>query len=244
MLVHGFAEDGAVWEEVAKGLSTMCRVLVPDLPGSGRSTLPESAVTMESLAGVLKELLDSLEIDECVFIGHSMGGYITLAFAEKYPERMRAFGFFHSTAYADSEEKKAGRLKSIEFIRAHGAAPYIRQSTPNLFAAATRENRPELIEEMIRRYSAFPAASLIAYLQAMMMRPGRLTVLENFPRPILFIIGEQDQVVPLDVALKQAHLPRIAEVRLLADAGHMGMLEDAEGGAAMIQQFVNFISLS
>lgn len=244
MLVHGFAEDGAIWDEVAKGLSTMCRVLVPDLPGSGRSTLSASAVTIESLAGVLKELLDCLEIDQCVFIGHSMGGYITLAFVEKYPERVRAFGFFHSTAYADSEEKKAGRHKSIEFIRAHGAAPYIRQSTPNLFAAATREKRPGLIEEMIQRYSAFPATSLTAYLHAMMMRPERLAVLENFPRPILFIIGEQDQVVPLDVALKQAHLPRIAEVQLLADAGHMGMLEDAEDGSRMIQQFVNFISLS
>ena len=252
MLVHGFAEDGAVWDEVAKRLSTMCRVLVPDLPGSGRSPLPASgqpglpagAVTMESLATVLKELLDFLEIDQCVLIGHSMGGYITLAFAEKYPERLRAFGFFHSTAYADTEEKKAGRRKSIEFIREHGAAPYIRQSTPNLFAAVTREKRPELVEDMIRRYSAFPAASLMAYLQAMMARPGRLAVLENFPRPILFIIGEQDQVVPLDAALKQAHLPRIAQVELLADAGHMGMLEDAGDGSRMIQQFVNFISLS
>jgi len=243
MLLHGFAEDGAVWDEVANGLSSMCRVLVPDLPGSGRSTLSGSAVTMESLAAVLKDLLDSLEIDQCVFIGHSMGGYITLAFVEKYPERMRAFGFFHSTAYADSEEKKAGRRKSIEFILAHGAAPYIRQSTPNLFAAATREKRPGLVEEMIRRYSAFPSASLIAYLQAMMARPERLAVLENFPRPILFIIGEQDQVVPLELSLKQAHLPRIAEVQLLADAGHMGMLEEAEDGSRMIQQFVNFISL-
>jgi len=259
MLIHGFAEDGAVWGAVAKQLSTMCRVLVPDLPGSGRSALPvgrqrpssgdeqpgqSAEVTMESLAAVLKELLDLLEIGQCVLIGHSMGGYIAMAFAERYPERVRAFGFFHSTGYADSEEKKAGRRKSIEFIREHGAAPYIRQSTPNLFAAATREKRPALVEDMIRRYSTFPTASLMAYLQAMMMRPERLHVLEDFPRPILFIIGEQDQVVPLEQALKQAHLPRIAQVQLLPDAGHMGMLEDAEAGAGMIQQFVNFITLS
>jgi pimeloyl-ACP methyl ester carboxylesterase len=78
----------------------------------------------------------------------------------------------------------------------------------------------------------------------MMLRPDRLTVLENFPRPILFIIGEQDQVVPPEQALKQAHLPRIAQVQLLPEAGHMGMLETAEAGAGMIQQFVNFITLS
>lgn len=261
MLIHGFAEDGAVWGEVAKRLSTMCRVLVPDLPGSGRSALsdngqpassadggrthrPAAAVTMESLAAALKGLLDLLEIDECVLIGHSMGGYISLAFAERYPERVKAFGFFHSTAYADSEEKKANRRKSIEFIQEHGAAPYIRQSTPNLFAASTREKRPALVEEMIRQYQAFPAASLVAYLEAMMLRPERLRVLESFPRPILFIIGEQDQVVPPEQSLKQAHLPRIAQVQLLPEAGHMGMLEDAEAGAGMIQQFVNFITLS
>lgn len=259
LLLHGFAEDGAVWDEVAKRLSATCRVLIPDLPGSGRSMLGdgpatlansgkqephEDAVSMESLTGVLKKLLDAEAIERCVVIGHSMGGYITLAFAESHPERVWAFGLFHSTAYADSEEKKMGRRKSIEFIREYGADPYIRQSMPNLFAAATREERPVLVENMIRRYSAFPAASLIAYLQAMMQRPERLSVLERFPRPVLFIIGEKDQVVLPEQSLKQAHLPRIAEVRLLPDAGHMGMLEDAEAGSNMIQQFVNFITLS
>ncbi len=250
LLLHGFAEDGTVWDEVAKRLSTMCRVLIPDLPGSGRSPLPGNGrstpageVSMESLATALRELLDKEGIERCVLIGHSMGGYITLAFAENHPERVWAFGLFHSTAYADSEEKKAGRRKSIEFIREHGAAPYIRQSTPNLFAAKTREERPGLVEDMIRHYSGFSAASLIAYLQAMLQRPERLSVLEHFPRPILFVIGEMDQIVPPEQSLKQAHLPRIAQVRLLPDAGHMGMLEDAVAGGAIIQEFVNFITL-
>ena len=251
LLLHGFAEDGAVWDEVAKRLSMMCRVLIPDLPGSGRSPLlgngqpdqPAGEVSMESLAAVLRELLDKEGIERCVLIGHSMGGYITLAFAESDPERVWAFGLFHSTAYADSEEKKAGRRKSIEFIREHGAAPYIRQSTPNLFAAKTREERSGLVEDMIRRYSGFSAGSLIAYLQAMLQRPERLSVLEHFPRPILFVIGEMDQIVPPEQSLKQAHLPRIAQVRLLPDAGHMGMLEDAVAGGAIIQEFVNFITL-
>ena len=242
LLLHGFAEDGAVWDEVAGQLSKGCRVLVPDLPGSGRSALP-GVVSMESLAAVLNDFLDLLAIDRCVFIGHSMGGYITLAFAEAYPQKLWAFGFFHSTAYADSEEKKAGRRKSIEFIGEHGSEPYIRQSTPNLFATSTREERPALIEDMVRRYSTFPTASLIAYLQAMMARPDRSSVLESFPRPILFIIGEKDQVIPSDQSLKQAHLPRIAQIRLLPDAGHMGMLEDAAAGRAMIQEFINFITL-
>ena len=244
LLLHGFAEDGTVWDEVAETLSGMCRVLIPDIPGSGRSYLPADVVSMESLAAVLKALLDAEGIDRCVLIGHSMGGYIALAFAESFPERVMALGLFHSTAYADSEEKKAGRRKSIGFIREHGAAPYIRQSTPNLFAADTREERPELVEKMIRRYSAFPAESLMAYLEAMLNRPARLSVLERFPRPVLFIIGEQDQIIPMEQSLKQAHIPQIAQVSLLPDAGHMGMLEAPDAGSAIIREFLNFITLS
>jgi pimeloyl-ACP methyl ester carboxylesterase len=242
MLIHGFAEDGGVWDEVAERLVPVCRLLIPDLPGSGRSELSEETVSMESLAGTLKQLLDKEGIERCVFIGHSMGGYIALAFAEQFPERMSALGFFHSTAYADSEEKKINRQKSIEFIGQHGSTPYIRQSTPNLFATGTREERPELVEEMVRRYSDLAPASLIAYLGAMRQRPERLSVLERFEGPVLFIIGEKDQVVPLDQSLKQVHLPRIAQVQLLPAAGHMGMLEDAEAGSNIIRSFLNFIA--
>ena len=242
LLIHGFAEEGGVWNEVADRLSPMCRLLIPDLPGSGRSELPISTISMETLAATMKQLLDSEGIHRCVFIGHSMGGYISLAFAEQYPERMTALGFFNSTAYADSEEKKANRLKSIEFIRQHGAATYIRQSTPNLFSTQTRDQHPELVEEMIRRYSAFPSESLIAYLEAMMRRPERLTVLERFAGPVLFIIGEKDQVVPLEQSLKQSHLARVTQVELLPAAGHMGMLEEPEAGTVRIRKFLNFIT--
>lgn len=241
LLVHGFAEDGTIWEVVAARLRSGCRLLIPDLPGSGQSSLPEEGLSMESLAETLKELLDREGIDRCVLIGHSMGGYITLAFTEQYPERVLAFGFFHSTAYADTEEKKANRQKSMAFIREHGSALYIRQSIPNLFAPETKERHPGIIEDMIRRYSGFQPESLIAYLEAMMRRPDRTSVLEQFPGPTLFIIGEKDPVVPLEQSLRQAAIPRQCHVHILAMAGHMGMLEDAAAGSQAIQLFLNFI---
>ena len=107
------------------------------------------------MATVIKDLLDQLKIDQCTLIGHSMGGYIALAFAALYPERLNAFGLFHSTAYPDSEEKKATRRKAIDFIRANGSAPFIRASTPNLFSAYTREHRPQLIETTISQILGF-----------------------------------------------------------------------------------------
>jgi pimeloyl-ACP methyl ester carboxylesterase len=243
LMLHGFAEDGAVWEKVAEGMGANVRLLIPDLPGSGRSSLL-AVTTIETMAAAVKGILDKEGIERCILIGHSMGGYIALAFAEAYPERLSAFGFFHSTAYADTEEKKAGRVKSIAFIRDHGVAPFIRQSIPNLFAPETREDRPGLVEDMISRYRCFSADALAAYLEAMMRRPDRVSVLARSGVPVLFIVGEKDQVVLPEQALPQVSVPALSDLHILPMAGHMGMLEEPAAGAAIIKSFVNFISNS
>jgi pimeloyl-ACP methyl ester carboxylesterase len=250
LLLHGFAEDGTVWSELAQHLirdeatgadeGFNHRLLIPDLPGSGHSSLT-APLSIESLAAALKELLDREGIERCILIGHSMGGYIALAFAELYPGRLRAFGLFHSTAYADSAEKKAGRLKASAFIREHGVQPFFRQSTPALFASETRTDRPGLVEDMISRYSSFSADSLTAYLQAMLQRPDRVSVLERSDVPILFVIGEKDQIVLPEQSLAQVSIPALSYLDILPRAGHMGMLEEPEAGAAIIQSFVNFV---
>ena len=159
-------------------------------------------------------------------IGHSMGGYISLAFAEKHPDRLRALGLVHSTAYADSEEKKAARRKSIEFIGKHGAAEFIRQSAPNLFSDGYKQKNPAGLHEFFERYDNFLAASLVSYYEAMIKRPERTSVLSDFNGPVLFLIGEKDNAVPLDQSLKQCHLPKIAYIHILESAAHMGMLEE------------------
>ena len=241
MLIHGFAEDCRVWDAIATRLKNTCRLLIPDLPGSGRNPLPADETSIDTLAKSCIDLLDREHIHRCIFIGHSMGGYITLKIAEQYPERVLAIGLFHSTAYADTEEKRTNRRKSIDFIRQHGAAPYIRQSTPNLFAAGTREHRPELIEETILKYSSFSADALAAYLEAMARRPDRTSVLRDTKQPILFIIGQNDNVVPITQSLEQSHIPRLSHIHILPAAGHMGMLEQPDAGAAAIQSFIKFI---
>ena len=241
LLLHGFAEDGQLWDELIPRLGPHCRLLIPDLPGSGQSTILPGEPSIESLADAIRLFIDQLGIKTCVLVGHSMGGYVSLAFAEKYPERLQAFGFFHSTAYADSEEKRTARRKSIEFIRQHGSAPFIRQSTPNLFAAATREQRPSLVEDTIRRYSGFSPESLVYYYEAMIRRPDRVHVLRQFAGPVLFILGAADTVVPYEQALKQCQEPMISVIHTLEHSGHMGMLEEPERGSAMIESFLTLL---
>jgi pimeloyl-ACP methyl ester carboxylesterase len=241
LLLHGFAEDGAIWNNQASVLAAHCRLIIPDLPGSGRSSALPGGVSIEDLAGSVIELLDHEGIEKCVLIGHSMGGYIALAVAEKYPERLSALGLFHSTAYGDSEEKAAARQKSITFIRKNGAAAFIRQSTPNLFGEYTRNNRPDLITGMVEQYSGFSPESLVSYYEAVIRRPDRTAVLQEFAGPVLFVIGREDTVIPMEQALQQCHLPAIAHIYTVEHAGHEGMLENPDRSNEILHSFLNFV---
>lgn len=113
-------KDGTVWNNQVDFLKDKFRIIIPDLPGSGKSELIENS-SLEDMAEVLHQIIHEEDIDHCVMIGHSMGGYITLAFAEMYWNHLTAFGLFHSSAYADSKEKITTRQKGIEFINEHGA---------------------------------------------------------------------------------------------------------------------------
>jgi pimeloyl-ACP methyl ester carboxylesterase len=244
LLLHGFAEDGSIWNKQTEQLKTNYRLLIPDLPGSGRSSALTGDTSMEKMAEDILLLFDQEEIQHCVLIGHSMGGYISLAFAEKYPERLKGLGLFHSTAYPDTEEKKTARRKSIEFIQKNGSAPFIRQSTPNLFAPETRKDHPELIDEMIDRYSNFSPDSLAYYYEAMIRRPDRTAILEHSKNPVLFVIGSHDQAVPPQQALQQSHIPALSHIHILNHSGHAGMLEEPGQSYRILQSYLNFVMQS
>ncbi len=239
ILLHGFGEDGSIWDALSEQLKKKYRLIIPDLPGSGQSVSNTDGITMEKMAEKVKEVLDKEGIQQCKMIGHSMGGYITLAFAEKYAHYLHSFGLFHSTAYADSEEKKEARKKNIEFIGKHGSAKFLRQTVPNLFSEETRSNNPELVEQIINKYSNLSPTSLVNYTAAMMNRPDRVSVLENFKKPVLFIMGEHDTAVPLEQGLKQCRVPEISYIYICVHSGHMGMLEEPEFSLKAIQDFLS-----
>lgn len=225
ILVHGFGEDGAVWEEQVQYLEDRFRLIVPDLPGSGRSPMIPD-MSMEGLAEVIHAIIHAEGIEACPVIGHSMGGYITLALLEKYWNHVSAFGLVHSTAFADSAEKKALRLKGIRFVEEHGAGPFLQTSIPNLFSPRSREEMPGRIDEFIKQQHNFSAQALVLYYKAMMARPDRTRLLEQSTVPVLFILGEHDNAVPLADGLKQCHLPEKSYIHILPLTGHMGMMEE------------------
>lgn len=237
MLLHGFGETGDVWQHQVDFLKPDLRLIVPDLPGSGNSgTVPD--MSMEGLAEVVKEIFDKEDARNGTLVGHSMGGYITLAFVEKYPEKLNAFGLFHSSAYADSEEKKSTRRKGIEFVHQHGAYEFFKTSTPNLFSPVTKQQNPGLVEEFVRGLHNFSSQAVVSYYEAMMKRPDRTHVLKTTHLPVLFVIGDYDNAVPVQDSLEQTHLPAKSYIHLLHRSGHMGMLEEVKKSNELLKKFV------
>lgn len=237
MLIHGFGEDGNIWKKLIKGLQDNFQLIVPDIPGSGRSEMLEGENHIDDYAVAVQHILDAESIKHATIIGHSMGGYITLALAEKYAELLNGFGLFHSSAYADDEEKKQTRRKAIDFIKANGAYAFLKTSIPNLFAG---NKHLKEMEDLIQKGKEFSSESLVQYYQAMINRPDRTAVLRTFEKPVLFIMGEKDSAVPLQASLQQCHLPAIAYVHIL-DTGHMGMIEEPDRSISILESFLHNI---
>jgi pimeloyl-ACP methyl ester carboxylesterase len=244
MLLHGFGEDSDVWKYQLRALSPFYRIILPDLPGSGLSPFHAGNGSMEKYAAQLIAILDKENIEKFVLIGHSMGGYITLAFASKYPEKLDAFGLFHSTAYPDSAEKIATRQRGIEFIRTHGSKAFLQQSTPNLFSENYRNKHTDIINGMITQYEGFEPGALIEYYEAMIGRKDRTAVLRTFEKPVLFIIGKQDTAISPEQMLQQSHLPQISYIHFLENSGHMGMWEETAKANDALKTFLDGVYIN
>ncbi len=261
MLIHGFGETSDVWKNQINFLKDHFQLIVPDLPGSGQSEMIED-MSMEGMAEVIKLILDSevnFQLSESfqvsptggelegaspsrgggALIGHSMGGYIALAFAKKYSHYLTAFGLFHSSAYADNEDKKATRKKGIEFIHEHGAFEFLKTTSLNLFSPHSKQQKPGMVDEFIRSLKNFSASTLVSYYEAMMHRPDSTGLLKSTALPVLFVVGEFDAAVPLQDGLRLSLLPEKSYIHILHQSGHMGMLEEPDKSNHFLNKFLS-----
>lgn len=240
VLLHGFAEDHTIWNKQVSFLQNYCLLILPDLPGSGNSALlKKDNVSIDDYAACIKALLDNEGIEKCIILGHSMGGYVALAFAEMFADKLLAFGFVHSTAFADDEEKKAGRKKGIKIMEEYGGYAFLKTTTPNTFAEEFKKTHPEKVSETIEQGKNFSKEALIQYYNAMLNRPDRTEVLQKSNVPVLFIIGSEDVAAPLADLLKQVHLSKTSYIHIMEGVGHMSMLEKP---AELNNQLLEFIT--
>jgi pimeloyl-ACP methyl ester carboxylesterase len=242
LLLHGFGEDSRIFDDLLAEWTKNALLVVPDLPGSGKSGFDQAVCShLGEMGQCMQALMQHLGFSTYGVLGHSMGGYIALAMAEAFPGCMEKMGLLHSTAFADSEAKKETRQQSVEFIGQHGPAAFLATAIPGLFAPSFAKGFPEKVNQLIAQGSSFSADALMAYTRAMMTRPDRSALLKMTGIPTLFVMGTEDKAAPMQDVLQQSHLPAHSLVRILRGIGHMGMLEDPEAFSAAV---ISFLKLS
>jgi len=241
VLIHGFCENKELWTDLQEKLSAGYRVLTVDLPGHGQSAEVLHELTIEIMAQMVNELLEELAVQKCVMIGHSLGGYVALAFAEIYSEKLCGFGLFHSTAFADTEDKKRNRDRTVEFIEKHGMDAFADSFVAPLFYPKNREQLSAEIDQLKDTCRKMEVKTVVATTLAMRDRKDRIEVLKQTNLPVLFIIGREDNAVPYEKSMEQCYLPEKHHVHVLEETGHMGMYERKEESIKAFREFLQGI---
>jgi pimeloyl-ACP methyl ester carboxylesterase len=235
VLLHGFCENNTCFDKQVLLLKEHCKVITPDLPGAGKSAALTNT-SIESMADAVNELITDLEETNITMIGHSMGGYITLAFAKKYSHLLNAFGLLHSTAKPDSDERKVKREQAKRLITERGPAFYARNFIPPLF---NRNTPREIVTPYVNVAEEFSAEGLSEALMAMKNRPDAIQFLAETTLPVFWGIGKFDELIKQEDMLQQSLLCKQSYVAYLNNSAHMGHIEEAE---LLAQHIVHFIS--
>lgn len=238
VLLHGFLQSLDVWSSYVLTYMHHLRVITIDLPGHGLSEYFCDNHTMDFMARVVKAVLDECGVDQCVMAGHSMGGYVAMAFADKYPYSLKGLSLINSHALADSEKQRDARRAVCEQVLENRAS-FIVNFVPTLFDEGNRAALSHEIKDLQDQCLGTRTESIVAAQRGMKDRPSRIHVLQHLDVPVLFIYGKNDTRIPIEIALSQAMIPRHSEILLLDDVGHMSFMEDREYVKPRIKNFVD-----
>lgn len=238
VLLHGYCGSSAYWEHIVEELEQSVRIIAPDARGHGRSSAPnDETYTMDMYAEDIAELLIKLQIHNAVMLGHSLGGYITLAFAEKYAKKLSGFGLIHSTALEDSDTAKENRDKAVAALEQNGVKAFVDGLIPKLFAPDNVEAMSDEVEQGKKIGYATALQGAIGTARGMKARPNRTQVIEQSELPVLLVAGESDKVIPIENVF--AAVNGLTVKVELSGAGHMGMIEEPKQLIKAIVDFVN-----
>ena len=230
VLLHGFLESSKIWDEFLPEFSKYGKIITIDLPGHGRSEVVSEVHSMELMAEAVHEVFMATGAKKTNFIGHSMGGYVGLAFLEKYPQLVKDFMLLNSTPQADSEEKKENRDRSAELVEKNKKA-YISMAIKNLLSPANSEKFSEEVQELIREASHFPTKGITAALKGMKIRTDKTEVLKGFKGNKFLVAGEEDPLV------------NVTDLKDIASQANTGFISFSGGHLSYIENKSEFIKL-
>lgn len=223
VLIHGFLEELSMWQDISTFFEKTHRVIRLDLLGHGRTGNLGYIHTMEDQAGLVKFLLDEFNITNATLIGHSMGGYIALAFAELNPEMTKGICLMNSTSRPDSDEKKSNRDRGIQAVK-QNFNTFIKVAIPYLFSEGNRDRFSVEIKEVTKKALNMSPQGIIASLEGMKIRKDRLPFLQQKLFPLLMIIGKEDSALDYDDLMEEAATTGAGKI--IFDDGHMSYIEN------------------
>ena len=225
LLLHGFAESSSIWNELISKWKDNYTLLIPDLPGFGNSHNSLKEYSLESLAEEIIEIITLEKISQVELIGHSMGGYLSLAILEKKPEIINSICLLNSTAFDDTEEKFKNRERHIELIRNGKLDLFLSNFHEGLFDFEQKEKHQETIQDLKNNALSWKPEAFINAINAMKYRPERLSVLKEFGGNILLIHGLKDNLITTSSIVEQFKQLKKADLKLLENCGHMAIFE-------------------
>lgn len=230
IFLHGFPFDHTIWEPLLPLLKQDARLILPDLRGFGRSPVEGDSYTMRLQAEDIAHLMDRLGIDKAVLVGHSMGGYVALSFAQAYPDRLLGIGLVATQAGADSPERRQSRLKTAEAVTHKGARVVASDMVDTL------TSHKDLIEPIHALILRAQPASIVGALKGMAERHDLTGSLSNISVPAVVIAGAADQLIARDRVETMAQMLPKGWLVEIPNAGHMLMMEDPQAVAAHLRQ--------
>lgn len=241
VFLHGFCEQANMWPKFTAPFQNQnYSILYIEYGGFGQSALhPNYSLT--TLSHQIQRLCQNLHIQTAIWIGHSLGGYLSLAVAEHHPQLVQGLTLFHSHPFADTPKQHAQRDKQIRFIEKYGVPPFAKHFIPKLFAQKDlKKYTPTQIPTLVKQLNQETPQTLIAAIQAMKKRPDRSHVLTNAPYPVLCIIGREDCTISYDTCLKQCALPTTCLVESLS-IGHAGMYEAPQQCQHILNHYFQYL---
>ena len=220
VFLHGYPLDHRIWLPVFPFLKQGIHIIAPDLRGQGRSPVPEGVYSMALMVDDVIRLLDKLKIEKAVLAGHSMGGYVTFEFWHLHPDRVTGIALVATRANADSEEKKLDRLQTAEDVLTNGTAKVVNTMLTRLTHRWTLHSQIKEIMEGIT------PQGVAGVLRGIAERENATPWLAQIKFPVSVIAGREDQLVPVEEAIKMADDLPNSEMAVIDQAGHLLMMEE------------------
>jgi 3-oxoadipate enol-lactonase len=230
--LHGYALDHTIWLQMANLMKSSIRLILPDLRGHGKSPAPSGKYSMQDMAEDVILIIEKLNLRQIYIAGHSMGGYITLALAEKNPEKLLGLALVASHTFADSPEKKKARLEDIEKIKISSPAEVL-SDFPGKLSKDTEV--ADYCRILISQTSKNGAMGVLA---GMSERPDRTKLLASLNKPALLIAGSNDQLIPMEINLEMYAKIKNMKVIEIKNAGHMPMMENPIQTATGLEKLI------